>query len=337
MMEKVRKVRLMVLLGLFLGVIGVFSDARTAFAQEKKITAGEVVDRATLKAFVLRGKEYIESLRSVTEIAKLRRTFRTEGEWKSGSMFLVTLIYNGHTLMHGRDPEADHKSMMDIEDDNGKKVVRELLAAAKQGGDFVEYHDEGVSKVAYATEFTSVLTGNPLVLAGGWSQDVSRVVAKFRPLARPRVTASEVVDRKTLKVFVREAAKAFRNSMLSTGLGELPRVWSAFKVEGGDWKSGPIYVFVVSDEGFVLFHGGDPYQEGRTVLELTDVNGVKVTRELLAAAKRGGGFVEYHWDDPSVKGDEATGSPKLSYTEGFHLPGRDQFFIVGAGIYRGAE
>ena len=125
--------------------------------------------------------------------------------------------------------------------------------------------------------------------------------------------------------------------MLSTGYGEVPRVWSAFRVEGGDWKSGPIYVFVVSDEGFVLFHGGDPYQEGRTVLELTDVNGVKVTRELLAAAKRGGGFVEYHWDGPSVKGDEATGSPKLSYTEGFHLPGRDQFFIVGAGIYRGAE
>ena len=125
--------------------------------------------------------------------------------------------------------------------------------------------------------------------------------------------------------------------MLSTGLGELPRVWSAFKVEGGDWKSGPIYVFVVSDEGFVLFHGGDPYQEGRTVLELTDVNGVKFIRELLAAAKRGGGFVEYHWDDPSVKGDEATGSPKLSYTEGFLLPGRDQFFIVGAGIYRGAK
>ena len=163
MMEKVRKVRLMVLLGLFLGVIGVFSDARTAFAQEKKITAGEVVNQATLKAFVLRGKDYIESLRSVTEVAKLRRTFRTEGQWKSGSMFLVVLIYNGHTLNHGGDREADHKSMMDIEDDNGKKVVRELLAAAKQGGGFVEYHDEGVAKVAYATEFTAVLAGSPLV------------------------------------------------------------------------------------------------------------------------------------------------------------------------------
>ncbi len=211
----------MVLFGLILGLIGAFSDARPAFAQEKKITAGEVVDRATLKAFVLRGKEYIGSLRSVSEVAKLRRTFRTEGEWKSGSMFLVAMIYNGSALMHGRDPKADHKNMMDIEDDNGKKVVRELLAAAKRGGGFVEYHDEGVAKVAYAIEFSAVLTGNPLVLAGGWSQDVSRVVTKIRPLARPQVTAREVVDRKTLKVFVRAAAKAFRDSMMSTGYGEV--------------------------------------------------------------------------------------------------------------------
>ena len=64
------------------------------------------------------------------------------------------------------------------------------------------------------------------------------------------------------------------------------------------------------------------------MLELTDVNGVKFIRELLAAAKRGGGFVEYHWDDPSVKGDEATGSPKLSYTEGFLLPAGTSFSLL---------
>ena len=51
-MEKIRKVRLMVLFGLILGLIGAFSDARPAFAQEKKITAREVVDRKTLKVFV---------------------------------------------------------------------------------------------------------------------------------------------------------------------------------------------------------------------------------------------------------------------------------------------
>ena len=336
---KARKVGLMVIFGLILGVIGVFSDSSSAIAQEKKITAYEVVDRATLKAFVLRGKEYMESLHSVSEIAILRRAFRNEGEWKSGPMFLVTMIYNGYALLHGRDPEADHQDIMDIEDDNGKKVVREFLAAAKQGGGFVEYHDQGVAKVAYAIEFKAVLTDNPFVLVGGWSQDVSRVVTKSSPspIASPRVTAREVVDRETLKVFVRAAAKAFRDSMMTTGYSEVPRVRTAFRVEGGDWKDGSVYVFVLSDDGFVFFHGDDPFLEGRTVLELEDVNGVKFIQELLAAAERGGGFVEYNWDDPSVKGDEANGSPKLSYTESFHLPGRDQFFIVGAGIYLGGN
>ena len=184
------------------------SPAAAQDPEHPKVTASEVVDRETLKAFVQGGKEYLEGIRTLTETAKLRDLFRAEGDWKSGSTFLVILVKNGAVLLHGGDSAIDNEVLIDVKDDKGKKVVQELLAAAGQGGDFVEYHwddpaaeGDANPKVSYAVEYTSGLFGKPLVLVGGYYQDVSNVATKIPEMARPPVTASEVVDRETLKTF----------------------------------------------------------------------------------------------------------------------------------------
>ena len=315
------------------------SPAAAQDPEHPKVTASEVVNRETLKAFVEGGKEYLEGIRTLTETAKLRDIFRAEGDWKSGSTFLVTLIKDGAVLLHGGDSALDNEYPIDVEDDKGKKVVQELLAAAERGGDFVEYYwdDPAVEgdanpKASYAVGYTSGLSGANLVLVGGYYQDVASVATAIPEMARPEVTASEVVDRETLKTFVEAAAQTYREAMLDD-YSQLSHVKSAFRLEGSDWKSGSIYIFIVSSDGFVLFHGADPSREGRTALDLEDIYGVKIVRRLIDAATAGGGYVEYHYNDPTVEGDEAFGSPKQSYAAGFHLPDGDQLFIVGAGIY----
>ena len=307
--------------------------------ERPKVTASEVVDRETLKAFVEGGKEYLEGIRTLTETAKLRAIFRAEGDWKSGSTFLVLLIKNGAVLLHGGDAAIDNEYLIDVEDGKGKKVVQELIAAAGQGGDFVEYHwdDPAVEgdanpKVSYAVEYTSGLSGQTLVLVGGYYQDMSSVVTAIPEMARPAVTASEVVDRETLKTFVKAAAQIYRETMLDN-YNQLPHVKNAFRMEGSYWKSGSIYTFIMSRDGYVLFHGADPSREGRIALDLEDSYGVKIVKRLIDAATAGGDYVEYHYNDPTVEGDEAFGSPKLTYAQGFRLPDRDQLFIVCAGIY----
>ena len=55
------------------------SPAMAQDPERPKVTASEVVDRETLKAFVERGKEYLEGIRTITETAKLRAIFRAEG------------------------------------------------------------------------------------------------------------------------------------------------------------------------------------------------------------------------------------------------------------------
>jgi len=300
------------------------------------ITASEVTDRTTLKAFVEDVRVYQESITTVTGIARLRDFFRTEGRYKSGSIFLITMTQSGNILIHGHDPTSENKNIAGVKDELDRPVGAELLAAAQQGGGFVDYRWDGIDRTAYAIQFTSGLSGNDLVMVGGFAQDLTSVPVKFTPLPRPEVPAAEVVDRQTLAIFFEEAMKEYRDATLSPNLNGLGNAKIVFRQEGGYWKSGSVYVFVISTDGYTLFHGGFPLRfEGRQFedIDREDINGVRYLRELLAAGEAGGGFVEYMFDNPAIEGDEETGSPKIAYATGFRIPGRDQLFVVASGFY----
>ena len=303
-------------------------------AAEAKTTAGQVKDDATLEAFVLGAKAEIEAITDVNEGARLRERLRTEGDWKSGEMFLIIFLPTGEPFIHGNDQTAESKNLLGVEDDNGLKVVEELLAAAARGGGFVKYHD-GEPKTAYAVAYTSGITGRGFVLVGGYSQDVSHVPLLIADLPKPAVTASQVVNRETLITFVEEAARVYREGVRSEGYRGLIGIRNAFRLEGGDWKSGSVYLWVVSGGGIILFHATEPFREGRpTDLTRTDINGVRFAEELIGGARREGRkFVQYYYDDPTIEGDEDTGSPKLGYAVSFPVPNSEQKAVIGSGIY----
>ena len=314
--------------------LGIFASS----ASQAQTTAGEVTDPESLKAFVEGAKEHIEAITDMNEGAKLREGLRTEGDWKSGSMFLVIFLKSGEPFIHGNDRAAEGKNLLGVEDERGTRVVQELFAAAAGGGGFVEYYDGG-PKTAYAVEYTSGITAREFVLVGGYSQDVSHVPIQMVDLPKPTVTASQVVDRETLIAFVEEAAKTYREAVMSEGYSGLTAVRNAFREEGGDWKSGSIYLWVVSGGGVTLFHGSEPYREGKpTDMVRTDSKGVKIAEELIGGARREGHkFLRYHYDNPAIEGDEETGSPKFGYAVSFPVPNSDQRGVIGSGIYLGTD
>ena len=322
-----------------LALVMLASGAAAAQATYEGVTADEVVDNETLEDFVEGVKRHIEGITNINEGAMLRDQLRDEdGPWKSGSMFLIVFLQSGEPFIHGNDRTAESKNLINVEDDNGKRVVQELLAAAARGGDFVEYHD-GEPKTAYAVGYTSGITGRQFVLVGGYSQDVSHVPVQTPvELPTPAVTASQVVDRETLIAFVEEAAKVYQGAVQSEGYSAITGIRNAFREEGGDWKSGSIYLWVVSGGGIILFHATEPFREGRpTDLTRTDINGVRFAEELVEGARREGRkFLQYYYDDPTVEGDEDTGSPKLGYAVSFPVPNSEQRAVIGSGIYLGA-
>ncbi len=107
----------------------------------------------------------------------------------------------------------------------------------------------------------------------------------------------------------------------------------------GDWKSGPIYLFVINDEGRTLFHGADPSLEGK-VLAAVDEGKRDVIKLIIDEAETPStsnpGIVEYCWDDPDVEGDEILDSNGKPIAGKAHGDSWKKSYVVDPFVYLGA-
>ena len=332
--------------GVMTGLIGLLYVTRPAYAQDMPTTASEVVDRETLKTFVDGAKAHIEGIFAADEwLPPFLDSTRMEGDWKHENVFLMLLNLDGTVLFHADDDAAAGKNLFNLQDDRGEEVVRALLEAGLMDGGHVEYHwddpgddEDDPVKMAYATSFFGNAYNSRVVLVGGFYQDLSHVelpMVDTSLLAEPDITATDVMDRASLQAFVIGAAQGVADALSEHGTHRYSDILDLLRIEDGHWRHGSIYLFILTDDGYVLFHGADRTQEARNQSHLEDINGVKFVQEFIKVAKESGsGFVEYQYDDPSVPGDEETGTPKLSYIHSsFETIATGRRVIFGAGIY----
>ena len=92
-----------------------------------------------------------------------------------------------------------------------------------------------------------------------------------------------------------------------------------------DRQNGSSYIFIYTLDGINVSDPNKPQNRGRNMLNLQDVNGKYMLKELIEKAKHGGGFVEYVWDNPA----NGMLSEKISYAMTFK-PWR---WMIGTGVY----
>ena len=103
----------------------------TSAAAGAQTTAAQVNDDESLKAFVEAAKVHLEAITDLSEISRFREEkLRTQGDWKSGPMFIIIFFKSGEPIFHGNDRAAENKNLLGVEDDRGTRVVEELLEAA---------------------------------------------------------------------------------------------------------------------------------------------------------------------------------------------------------------
>lgn len=148
----------------------------------------------------------------------------------------------------------------------------------------------------------------------------------------PEVTAQQVVDRASLRTFVNEAKRIYPIMLENSSFAE---VNAAFREEGGYWKHEDIYIYILDLQGNAILHAGNPALEGISLYNLQDLNGVLFTQGLIAAANRGGGYLEYYFDNPAITGDEVEGSLKVGYATTISSPGLNngEIAMIGSGLY----
>ena len=145
----------------------------------------------------------------------------------------------------------------------------------------------------------------------------------------PPTFADQVTDRESLRLFVESAAT--EASLQIESADEAYDFFDRTFRPEGSWRREEIYLFAFETDGVGFFHAVTREIEGTDQIDTEDADGVRVTAELLAAAKAGGGFVEYVWDNPALDGDEDGGSPKVAYAHPLTLGELE--LVIGAGIY----
>jgi len=162
----------------------------------------------------------------------------------------------------------------------------------------------------------------------------------------PQVTAREVVDRASLKVFVNEAIDYITQLSEAHGFEAAQIARATLRDPNGPWISGSVYLFIFDPIGYSIFHGAFPdlYEYRVTGTARDAVTGELIQPQILTAAEQeGGGFVEYHFDNPADDSDSVE-IPKVTYARKFTFSYQHPFFpqpvsqtfIAAAGFYPGA-
>ncbi|MCY3776881.1 MAG: hypothetical protein OXH11_12960, partial [Candidatus Aminicenantes bacterium] len=176
------------------------------------------------------------------------------------------------------------------------------------------------------------------MLAGFDIQESHLKPVVFDPADAPALTASDVVDRETLKAFVNGATNFLTDLLMREGGRALSRMKPIMRDEKGPWREGSVYLYVLDATGYVWFHAAFPDQFEFVVATGTykdAVTGESILSKILEAARSypEGDYVEYHFDDPADDSDRAD-IPKVVFVRPHFFPGIPFPFILCSGFYK---
>ncbi|MDE0194003.1 MAG: hypothetical protein OXP08_00480, partial [bacterium] len=299
---------------------------------------------------------HVESTATANQALHMGCLIRQDGTpWRSGSTYVVILTPNGTVFIHAQDmiysgrrlrPEIHGAILRALGADpaNPAGILPALTEATSgSGGAFDVPGIAGAS--GYAAPYFAGLLQLPMIALTGFDLDESHVLEELIDHVTPAVTARDVVDRETLKAFVIEAGEFYKGIQESGDPAAFPKARSAMRDPNGPWRHGSVYLYVLDlTSNIIRIHGAFPnrYEFNYLVPLARDaISGKLVLPQVLevAASSPEGGFLEYHFDDPTDPNDSSD-TPKLGYAREFTSTivaadgsGREVTFVVGSGVY----
>lgn len=232
---------------------------------------------------------------------------KKDSKWFHGDTYVFIWSMDGKRILHAADPGKEGQNDIETKDVLGRPYGRMFLQAANSpsGEGWVHY-----------------MYPEPGGLFPTWkSSFVKRVTY---PDGKQYIIGSGVYNMQMDKAFVEDVVNRASDVIASEGRAGFPKLRD---------KTGPFlfmdtYVFVYTTDGLEVVNPGQPSMEGTNIIDLKDVHGKDISRQLITEAlENGSGWVDYYWYKP---GDN-TPTRKLTFVRKVQV-GQDTF-IVGSGLY----
>lgn len=324
-----------------------------------------------------RFKNYSLTVTTMTQIAYFGCVLRQDGgPWRTDSVYPIMLTPFGRVVFHTKDMTLSGRLLnpailasiytslgVSRSDIAALGSSDQAIVAQARLSILTKLAEEGDAAFDATTPIPGVRPGIPgasghvavyvgrafripLIVLGGFDLNANHVVEEAIDYGNPSVTASEVVNRETLKQFVIEAGNFFIRAQESSSDGLLgSQVKVAMRDPNGPWRHGSVYIYVLDLRSDIVFiHGANPNRWEFFPLIGTardSVTGELILPQILEAAKSDpeGGFLRYYFDDPTDPNDSA-GTPKVGYAREFagSIPTAGggvipTNYVVGSGFY----
>jgi polar amino acid transport system substrate-binding protein len=223
------------------------------------------------------------------------------GPFVAGDTYIYALDYAGIALALPFQPEQVGTNFSPLKDASGKPYTEIEIKLAKMGGGYILYHypyPAGDQPSELKISYVRPVDDTYWIGAG--------IYTKEDLLVDPQ-----------LRQFVADA----KSYALANGR---EKALAAFNNLSGPFISGDLYVFAYDYNGTVLAWPYRPDQIGVNRFNETDPMGSYHIQEMIAAARNGGGMVDYYSVNPFTNTTEL----KISYVTDV-----DGTWVLGAGRY----
>lgn len=251
-----------------------------------------------------------EALARVQENGKekaLEEFNNEKAQFVVGDRYIFAFGFDGTRLAHPFMPELVGENQIDLRDENGLLLVRNLNKIAARGGGFTYYVRPNAQKnntPELKLSYIAKVDDDWWLGTGVWLPDVPAVFS-----AESRLDLVNLVDEAF--AYAQENGKE--------------KALEAIGDRNGEFVDGDLYVFAYDFNNTVLAHPIQPELIGKNRSGELDLYGVAIGRDIMDAAKDGTGLVYYSYPDPAKK---MAPSIKLGYVRKVS----DDWWL-GSGIY----
>lgn len=214
--------------------------------------------------------------------------------------------------------EETDATMQQVSDSVGemKSLIDQIAASSAEQSSGVEEINKAVLQLDNVTQQNAALVEQATAAALSFEEEAGRLV---------NVVESFKVDRGEERDAAVALVKKAVNQIRTVGM---QKACEDFNDPHGRFRSGDLYIYVVSTAGIRLAHGSEPHKCGEVCLHFKDADGKEFIRDMMNVAKaRGRGWCDYKWANPLTK----TIEQKSAYVE------MASGAIVGCGIYKGDQ